>query len=280
MPTQTQGRAALATMQDILDAMVWDMQASVPDRTNYAPAGSKYLGYMNPFNTTGLTIGTDYANRLYATPTGSGVPASESWPNRSAMEGFHPVIPNRQQIFGYMQLTWGNYYNGVPKVYTTPRKISAMSVCKIKTNWRSLRTGNHNMLMESFLTNTSGNANDRKSEVGLYCHGPASTIAYHNTGTNLGTWTNPEDNLRWTCFKHLDSDFGASLPFITLMREGGVDWRRGVIDYRDLLLWLITRPGSTVTGNEWINGGAFGPEPSKEGGAYSIYYDTFDVEFA
>jgi hypothetical protein len=158
-------------------------------------------------------------------------------------------------VRGYNTLSYGNYDSGLPQQPVKPLQVKA-----IRSGWQSFawRTepviGDFNLLAEFYLTRTAGASDAKTVEIGFMLHAPAVTRAWTRAGIPASNWTDAY-GVAW----EITRNQGPGIPYIILMPRGGGDLLKGRLDVKGALAEL--RRLGLVSGDEWLNGTAFGVEP-------------------
>lgn len=198
----------------------------------------QYGAYFNPFNIGSHTRPAEWDI--------SGTIHSSGFPDCTNLYFTMPA-GTPPTVWGYLFMDFGNYQAG-PVTNITPHRINELTQFTEHFDWTYTGSSNFNLLSEHWLTNVPGDFNTIKAEIGFYFHGPASTVSFHNSGSNLGNWTDPSGRT-WSVRKHS--------TFITFY--AGTDVLSGTLDRKSALDWLVTQ--GQISSTWWVNGTGFGAEP-------------------
>lgn len=213
---------------------------------------------------------------------------SLSFPNNVRLTTNWPSDTTPDSVWGYMQLGYGNYDGGITQIPPHPKKIVDISNLRTTFEYDWTRSEYFNILLECYLTQTShwlDALSDKVFEVGFLLYGDANTIAFHDSGTLIGTYNDPYGT-SWTVRGRTG---GAGGYYITLMQGGGAILRKGTVDWKALFTWLIAQNISysggaiQLTDQLWWNGVAIGSEPTSRpngsDGTTVVQFKSFSVTY-
>jgi hypothetical protein len=195
------------------------------------------------------------------------------FPNKTQFNWSVIPDPDWTGINGYLHVDYGNYDDSPGTI--TPRRANAITDLTVNANWTFSGDAASGLLSECWLTTTShasGSLTDKAFEISFHPKASASTQSYLSGLPNVGAGSFTDSNgVLW----NVKSDTGGATPFISAYRPSFVE-HNGALCFDDYFAFLIS--AGAITGNEWFNGVAFGPEP-KSGGA-SVTVNTFSVTYS
>ena len=219
--------------------------------------------------TPALVRGLDYGGSLTVRPA--------MFPDGTELDWFYPNRPPQiGGVWGFEQLSYGNYHRNSQAQAVPALRVSEISAFTqtFDLTIKSADPTKHNLLNEFYLTVSNtvpfpDNEAFPPMEIGWYQHLATITAAFHNSGVDLGNYTDNANRV-WNCRIHENP------AFITLVRLDGQDTLIGVLDNVGLLLWL--RAHERIDPTMYINGVGFGAEPSEGAGGIRIndYAVTFE----
>lgn len=212
-----------------------------------------YIGFPSTFNVESLVLGRDYQ---------ASIPLSKTtFPNFSTMvwsfaSNSPCPPPTGLQICGFLQESYGAY-DGVdgPVVPVMAKQVKNISsfFC-IDEFTRSGVDDGWDGIYDQFLTSVAnGNASTRVDEVEIFLHSNSTSIAYVQNVTQIGTYMDA-NAVSWT----VAVDTTGDIPDILTMPSSETDFN-GEFNIKAFFAYLSMN--SRLTGNEWANGIAIGPEP-------------------
>ena len=220
----------------------------LPEQTNFS-LGS-YSAFAFTFNDPGQHLASWTLNKA-------------SFPNASVLNWSTPqgTIPNGGGVWGYHHLDYGNYDASIQQTPIQPQLLCDLTSFSTNFNWSYTGDSEFNLLHEMWLTNrgsttgsnNSGTTNIELLEVGLLLRAGTTGASFHNSGTLIGT-THVNNGVTYTVRSH-----GG---YITIW--SGADVLVGTFDWKLLYSFLLSN--EVISGTEWVNGLAFGIEPSFEAG--------------
>lgn len=219
-----------------------------------------YNAYASPWSVTAnspMRVGTDYADTLTIDTT--------TFPARTKIAWRWPFVTPTTGVYGYNWISYGSYDGGRPQTKVAPRQVKSLYAAWQMVDWTYVRatSGNFNLLTECFLTSTAGNGR-KLAEVGFMLHTSPTTLAWSRIGYPLGTFTDAS-GLKWIVTRNA----GPQAPYYMFIPPYGADVLKARIDTKGALLYLRQR--GLLDGNEWLNGVAFGVEPTGGTGSVTVY---------
>ncbi len=170
------------------------------------------------------------------------------------------IASNGPGVWGYIQVSYGDYDGGPPEVPVPPRRVRDIRELKQAFAWRIDNDwGDANVLTEFYLRSSPTDVNAKLLEIGWFLHAPASTRRFVERSRQVGVYTDPAGR-RWRVA--LADKFCMFLP------EAEGDIRRGSLDMLAGLAWLQRK--GLVRGDEWFSGLAIGAEPVRGIGRYHL----------
>lgn len=218
-----------------------------------------YIAYAAPWSakTSKLIAGEDFVDTIAI--------HEATFPAHTKLAWHWPLdAPKKTGVRGFNALGYGNYDSGVPE-----RPVKPLRVRDIKSGWQSfdwrhdLITGEFNLLAEFYLTRMAGDAEAKTLEVGFMLHTPPTTRAWIGIKPPLARWRDAFGT-EWSVTRNQ----GPGIPYIILVPTSGADLLKGRLDVKGALGEL--RRLGVVTGEEWLNGVAFGAEPISGSGSVMV----------
>lgn len=175
-------------------------------------------------------------------------------------------VPNGIGVWGYLALSYGNYDGGPPQTPVKPCQVRNLGAFEMSFDWAFSGSRHFGLLTELWLTRdprpTAGSSADALAEIGFLLHTP--DLAFHNSGRLVGRYS--DNGIAYTARSHG--------KYVTFAPVGG-PVMTGRLDWKAALDFLVER--GIISGDEWINGVAFGVEPNKGGGAGITYFKSWSV---
>jgi hypothetical protein len=236
----------------------------VPDATNYTVG--EYLAYAAPWSIytapqNAFVRGVEYEDTITVHPA--------TFPNGTTINWRWPSTASSTGVYGYMQVSWGNYNNGTPQTLVTPQKISDIASLEFNVAYTLDSTPcDGNVLLEFYTTTVAGDGNAKSAEVGFFLNAIPSTIAFHQGAEQHGTWTDPQGR-GWTVARDYSGDAGNFIMFLPTDHAN----KSGVFDGLAALNHLATL--GMINTAHYVNGAAVGAEPHT--GSGQLTFTTFNV---
>lgn len=194
---------------------------------------------------------------------------SEFNANRS-MKGqwSYPTAKNPPGVWGYVHEYWKNYnatYNPNDQYYPSAAKtLAQINTCVAAIEWSYTGSGNFDYLTECFLTDAADLFGSHiKAEVGFIAYGHGPTLTYHNSGADMGVFTD-QFGRAWTVREHVQNTW----LYYTFYPQNGAAVYTYSADFKGAFNHLLAR-GKLNTA--WfLNGLATGVEPASGGGVGSF----------
>lgn len=213
-----------------------------------------YIGFVSPFNVGAILLGAggyQFSNLIVKLQFPNGSLISWSFASNSPCPP-----PTGLQICGFGQESYGAY-DGTdgPAVPVTAKQVKNISsfFC-VDEFTRSGTDDGWDGIYDQFLTSVAnGNASTQVDEIEIFLHSNSTSIAYVQSVTQIGTYTDA-NAVSWT----VAVDTTGAIPDILAMPSSEADFN-GDFDIKAFFAYLSTK--SRLTGNEWANGIAIGPEP-------------------
>ncbi|MDB5254271.1 MAG: fibronectin type protein [Parcubacteria group bacterium] len=177
-------------------------------------------------------------------------------------------------IYGYLTASYGNYDFSDPTVSITPRQAYTITDLTSTIDYTYAGDATTGILHEFWLTTTAhqnGPLSDKVYEVGMFARTSPATVSYVTGSTQVGSFTDPGGRI-WTVAQNLS---GTGEPYYMFMPTNHADVT-GTVYWDEMIAYLIGQ--GKITGNEWFNGMAIGPEPFT--GAGSVTINDFTVSYA
>ncbi len=170
------------------------------------------------------------------------------------------IAANGPGVWGYIQVSYGNYDGGPPEVPVPVRRVNAIRELKQAFSWRlESGLGDGNVLTEFYLRSSPTDVNAKTLEIGWFLHAPDSTRKFVRTSRQIGVFTD-RDGRRW--------QVALAEKFCMFLPEKDGDIRQGTLDMLPALAWLKAK--GLVKGDEWFSGLAIGVEPVRGIGRYHL----------
>jgi hypothetical protein len=218
-----------------------------------------YIAYAAPWSarSSKLVAGKDFVDTIAI--------HEATFPAQTKLAWHWPLdLPTKTGVRGYNALSYGNYDSALPE-----RPVQPVRVRDIKLGWQSfdwrhdLVTGDFNLLAEFYLTRTAGSTDAKTVEVGFMLHVPTATRAWLGKNPRLSKWRDAFGT-QW----NVTRNEGPGIPYIVLIPASGMDLPNGRLDVKGALDEL--RRLGVITGEEWLNGVAFGAEPISGSGSVTV----------
>jgi hypothetical protein len=257
------GFFALAALAALLAASLWFTvpsakagQLLVPAKTSFTKGS--YSLFVQPWGGEALAV-----TRPWARHADSAIVDLKRFPAETTMAWrWPPVAPrNGPGVWGYDQVSYGNYDGGTPETPSAPIRIKDLKALRQSFRWSMAnRLGDGNVLTEFYLRSSTSEADAKTLEIGWFLHTPASSRAFFEGSRLIGVYTDAQGR-RWTV--RIADRFCMFAP------ESPGDIPSGSIDMLDALRWLQTK--GAVTGAEWMWGVAIGVEPVRGLGKFRLH---------
>ncbi len=237
----------------------------LPDKTTYTCG--QYLAFAAPWSVSSppqssFIPGVDYADSIVALPS---VRNTDACLDGSTINWRWPAQTSSKGVYGYMELTYGNYDGGKPVVPVTPIQASAITTFRqeLLIGPTTGAPADYNILNEFYLTETAGVASTKRVEIGFFWNAADTTITYYNGGTPCSTYTDPTGR-KWACRWLPDGSAGRYIMYYSGARASG-----GLLDFKAVIDSLVGQ--GLVDGNLYLNGAAVGVEPVRNGGSMQVH---------
>jgi hypothetical protein len=175
-------------------------------------------------------------------------------------------------INGYLFVAYGNYDDSPGTI--TPRQIKNITSMSLDVNWTYSGDGSTGLLSECWMTSTaapSGSLPDRLAEVAFFPKVSAANIDFLTPLPAVGSGSFVDSHgVTWNV-RESPSD----QPYYIAYRPGYVD-HQGPLPFKEYFTFLTS--AGKLTGNEYFNGVAFGPEPFN--GSASVTITKFVPTYA
>jgi hypothetical protein len=173
-----------------------------------------------------------------------------------------PAAPsNGPGVWGYDQISYGNYDGGEPEQTVPPIRVKALTALSQRFRWSlSNRFGDGNVLTEFYLRSSPTDVNAKTLEIGWFLHAPESTRGFFESSKPVGTYQDGQGR-RWTV--------RISDKFCMFAPERAGDIPSGSLDMLAALRWLTEK--KLVTGEEYLWGLAIGVEPVRGTGRLTVH---------
>lgn len=213
-----------------------------------------WSAFMAPYGVGSLERGIGYTESLTLDP--------RYIPGKTVVTWIFPPTPSVNGVYSFPQQSYGSSNNGP---HTTPSvQIKNLRMLTSVHNI-SVTSGpnNYDVIYDAFLTWTSYGSNIDEFSVMIHCD--PSVIAYVKSIKQIGTFTG--SGVAWTV---VQSAPGGQIIFVP---NDFSDKLSITLDLKGMLNWLVAN--GTLTGNEYFNGIAIGPEPYTGGG--SLTYNSWSI---
>ncbi len=197
-----------------------------------------------------------------------------SFPENVFLDWYVPTgtIPRKKGIWGYHHIAFGNYEGNRQHVPVTPKQVNALGEFRTSFDWSYSGTENFNLLHEFFLTRIAKpqpqwvNGPDFSLEVGFFLHSPTITRGFHNKGKPVG----PDHENNGVTYTVRRND-----NYVTFAPVGFKEQLKGTVDWKAALNYLVAH--GALQGTEYVNGIAFGIEPTLGGGKGQFVVNRYEV---
>lgn len=223
----------------------------VGDNTNYQVG--PYDGYMNPFCAGGLTPPLGYNESMSVAPT--------RFPSATLIQWSWPSTPPPScGIYTFPQVSYGNYDGGSQTI--TAKQLSAIQSLNMTFSAAYAGDTGYDVISDRWCWSTAGQgAQLCEIEVGLHLN--ATLIAFFNTGTLIGSYTDIYGR-QWKV-----ADVANTIPDYVFLPTSLTDITSGSVDLQGQYAYLIAQ--GKLTGSEWFTGfAALGAEPRTGSGSLTI----------
>lgn len=186
------------------------------------------------------------------------------------------VVPDPDfggDVNGFLHVSYGNY--DWSSGYITPRQNRLINDLTVTVSWTFAGDPATGLLCECWLSSAAGQPQSeftKTHEVGFYPKVSAGAASWFATLPNVGAGSFVDGNS--TTWNVREGDSHGGLPFFVAYRPGYVDFE-GPLPFHELFAFL--RAAGKLTGAEWFNGVAFGPEPQSGIGRATV--DTMAVTY-
>jgi hypothetical protein len=249
---------AIATLASSCARVQSSGAIALEDRQFYS--AGPYSAYASPWSSDidkTLAHGRDFTDRITVLPGGfpKGTHIEWDWPlRRSGVGG----------VWGYMEISYGNYDGGEPKLHVEPRQVRDIRALSQDFAWSHGGIAQFNLLNEFYLTRNAGKTGEKVIEIGLLLHPYERPGADALKAKDVGRFVDRQGRA-WDVI--LQGTFCMFVPERDVLE--------GHVDIRAMLQFLIDK--SVISGDEWFNGLAFGVEPVRGWG--SIAVDRWHVDY-
>lgn len=157
-------------------------------------------------------------------------------------------------INGFLHVDYGNYDDSPGSI--TPWQVYQLTACSLNVTW--VYTGNTStgLLSELWLCSASAASGSltKVYEVGFLPKMSSGSLAFATGLPAVGTGSFVSNSVTW----NVGLSIGGAQPYLVAYRADHAD-HQGVLPFLDYLTFLTN--AHAITGNEWVNGIGFGPEP-------------------
>ena len=195
-----------------------------------------------------------------------------TFPNGCALNWYAPVVGLGGGVWGYHHIDYGNYDFSPVQTPIASVQVNNLTTAQVTFDFTYAGSPTFTLLHEMWLSTSSHTtgavSSDAVFEIGFFLHSPASVIAFHNSGTLIGTYT--DNGINYTVRSHT-----ATALYITIVKSDNGDVLAGSINWLAAFDWLKT--AGVIAGTEWVNGYGFGIEPNIGGGSGTINFNKFTM---
>lgn len=208
------------------------------------------------------------------------------WSDPANKEGFDPMLlddarfprqvkmtwhnpdhgPVKAGVWGYGYVGYGQYdYHAAPGV--APVQMKSLKSLRITYDVELTNAANTNLLAEYFLYRDAprpGVSGTKGAEIGWLLNCPAGTLAYFQTGRQLGQFTDA-DGAMWQVAVVQD---GSASNYVLFIPGDGKPRLSGSLDMASALPWLKEK--GVVQDAMWWSGVALGVEPLQGAGGLVV----------
>ena len=274
-PTPAARQAATATTTDTFTVTASDGVAATPETVTVSVSLVVGTPVGTPTTITGTDVGYGsspyyawqgiYAGNVTAY-SGSIVVYPNSFPSNTTINwNLTPKSGLTNTINAWSHVDYGNY-QGDP-VSITPAQNKNITALQLNVNWTLAGVAPQDVLSELWLTTSSdasGGFSDYDFEVGFLPYVSPGIHGWLAGLTSEGTFTDV-DGVTWNIARGTSGV--DNVPYLVVYLPGYAS-HEGVLDFGSFLAAL--RSKGVITGNEWVNGVAFGVESDTGAGSLTI----------
>lgn len=190
----------------------------------------------------------------------------EEFPNKTTF--YWDVVqtdPDWTGVNGYLFVAYGNYDDSPGTI--TPRQVNNITALSVDTAWTFTGDNGTGLLCELWLSPAAvptGTVTPKLFEIAFFPKSSPTAIAWLESTPAIGSGSFVDSNGKTWMVKE---SLGGDQPYIIAYPPGYADFK-GILPFRDLFTFLISN--GRITGDEWFNGVAFGPEPHHGKGSVRI----------
>lgn len=192
-----------------------------------------------------------------------------SFPSNSLVQWRVPDHPSTSGVYGYLHLAFGNYEGGSPQTPVVPVRVAEIEELTLTLDFVFEGDAATGVLSDMWLTSQASDHEAKVFEVGILVRTSAAGERFVRGNRQLGRFTDPDRRSWVVAIKD------GAVPFITFMPADLDDVVR-LVHWDDMLHHLVSE--DIITGREWVNGLAVGPEPYT--GAGAVLFRRFEVTLA
>lgn len=230
----------------------------------YHPAGSPYAGWLGMF-------GVWTPNNESMVFTSDMQVHTNAFPNNTKFNWNITPDPDWSGINGYLHVSYGNYDDSAGSI--TPRQVKNITDLTATADWTYTGDSSSGLLCELWLSPSSAASGSvaKTYEIGFMPRLSTEVSAWVATLPVVGSGSFTDKNgIVWNV-RHT----GDAQDYFVAYRPGYVDFV-GALPFRDYFNFLSA--AGKITGNEWVNGLAFGVEPRH--GTASLTINQFTVAYS
>lgn len=227
---------------------------------SYAPGGqwSAYTGMWGHYLPENANLQAESSLRVF--------PAS--FPNNTVISWDVTPDPHWGGVNGYLAISYGNY-DGSPSTIT-PRQVKNIAELTVNTTWTYTGNASTGLLCEMWLASVAAPSGGfaKTHEIAFFPKFSAGSRSWLDSLPQVGTGFTAK-GVSW---KVRIAGNPQGVPYIIAYRADYADIQ-GAMPFKDFFIYLQNQ--GQITGNEWFNGVAFGPEPTS--GVASLTINTMSV---
>lgn len=202
---------------------------------------------------------------------------SPTFPAATTIDWSVTPDPDYAGINGYLHVDWGNFDDSPRSI--TPKQLKNITALSLNVDWAFAGSNPTGLLCECWPSTTSHASGpvtsvDPVAEVGFFpkCSPGSQSFAAGLTPVGTGSFTDV-NSVTWNVGQGVSGVGG--IPYYVATRVSYVD-HHGALDFKSYFAFL--QSSGKLSGNEWLNGVGFGPEPLS--GAGSVTINTFTTTYS
>lgn len=232
---------------------------------SYHPGGSPWQVYTGMW---GMYLGANAPTSA----TSSMRIASGSFPAKTTLSWDVTPKQGYAGVNGFLALNYGNYDGSAGSI--TPKQVKNIVDLTINATWTYMGDGSSGLLSELWLSPAAASSGGftHLFEIAFFPRFSQPVKDWLLTLPTVGTGFTV-NGVKFLVRQATDSS--GTAPYLIAYRPDYKDIQ-GALPYKQFFDYLTAQ--SIITGNEWVNGVAFGVEPHQ--GKASLKLDTFSVRYS